>query len=97
MVRVSVHPDAEAEYEAALDWYMERSVQAADRFEAAFDAVIQAIAESPKRYPMLDDRHRYSLLRRYPYSVIYRLDDDLVRVIAVAHSKRLPGYWHGRE
>jgi len=97
VAEVSVHPDAEAEYESALDWYMERSIRAADRFEAAFDAAIQIIAESPKLYPLLDDRHRYSLLRRYPYSVIYRLDDGMVRIVAVAHSKRLPGYWIGRE
>ena len=97
MVEVSIHPDAEAEYEAALGWYWERSIQAADRFEEAFDKAIASIADSPKTFPPLDALPRYYILKRYPYSLIYRCDADLVRVVAVAHSKRLPGYWRGRE
>jgi plasmid stabilization system protein ParE len=96
VAEVSVHPDAEAEYETALGWYMERSVQAADRFEAAFDGALQAIAEYPSPYPAMDSRHRYKLLRRFPYSIIYRIDGEQIRVVAVAHSKRLPGYWLAR-
>jgi plasmid stabilization system protein ParE len=97
VAEVSIHPEAEAEYEAALGWYLERSVRAADRFELAFDKAIQSIGENPKRFPLLDAIHRYSLLRRYPYSVIFRFDSDIVRLVAVAHSKRLPGYWKDRE
>lgn len=97
MAEASIHPDAEAEYEAALGWYLQRSIRAADRFESAFDRAVQAISDSPKRYPRVDALHRYCLLRRYPYSVIYRDDGDFVRVVAVAHSKRLPFYWRGRD
>ena len=96
MADISVHPEAEAEYEGALGWYLERSIRAADRFELAFDEALRSIAENPKRFPVLDAIHRYSILRRYPYSVIFRFDDDVVRVVAVAHSKRLPGYWRDR-
>ena len=37
MTEVAIHPAAEAEYEQALGWYLDRSSQAAARFEAAFD------------------------------------------------------------
>ena len=36
MADVSIHAAAEAEYEAALAWYLARSARAANRFEAAF-------------------------------------------------------------
>jgi mRNA-degrading endonuclease RelE of RelBE toxin-antitoxin system len=32
-------------------------------------------------------------LRRFPYKLIYRVDDDNLRIIAVAHIRRRPGYW----
>ena len=40
MAEVTIHPEAEAEYEYALGWYLERSLQAADGFEAAFNEAI---------------------------------------------------------
>jgi plasmid stabilization system protein ParE len=90
---VTLHSEAEAEYEAALGWYLARSAQAAAGFETAFEQALAAIAANPESHAPYDDRQRYRSLRRYPYSVIYRVDGDQVRVVAVAHSRRLPGYW----
>ncbi|MGZ3336181.1 MAG: type II toxin-antitoxin system RelE/ParE family toxin [Isosphaeraceae bacterium] len=96
VAEVTLHPEAEAEYEHVLAWYLERSPQAAERFESAFHETIEAISSHPEMFPLCDDIHRYVLLKRYPYSLIYRLDGDVACVIAVAHSKRLPGYWSTR-
>ena len=35
-------------------------------------------------------------LRRFPYSVVYRINGEELRVIALAHQRRRPGYWSGR-
>ncbi|WP_239190188.1 type II toxin-antitoxin system RelE/ParE family toxin [Candidatus Nitrotoga sp. HW29] len=35
-------------------------------------------------------------LHGFPYSLIYRLQDNTVCVIAIAHHSRRPGYWVGR-
>ena len=96
MAEVTVHPEAESEYERALAWYLERSPRAAERFEAAFDEAVAAICSDPTMYPLCDGVHRFVLLKRYPYSLVYRLDGDAARVIAVPHSKRRPGYWSSR-
>ena len=29
--------------------------------------------------------------------LIYRVDGDLIRILAVAHLRQLPGYWRSRE
>lgn len=39
---------------------------------------------------------RRRILRRFPYSILYTLDNDVVLVIAVAHQRRRPGYWRRR-
>ena len=96
MADVSIHAAAEAEYEAALAWYLARSARAADGFEAAVEQALASVAARPELYPLCDDRHRFCPLRRYPYSLIYRVDGNQIRVVAVAHSRRLPGYWSGR-
>jgi plasmid stabilization system protein ParE len=96
VANILIQADAEAEYEAALRWYHQRSARAADGFEAAFEDALALIVVNPEFCPLCDDRHRYCLMRRYPYSVIYRVDGGTIRVIAVAHSSRLPRYWADR-
>lgn len=35
-------------------------------------------------------------MRRFPFSIVYYVVDDVVRVVAVAHAKLKPGYWRLR-
>ena len=39
---------------------------------------------------------RRVLLRTFPISSIYRVEGDEIRIYAVAHLKRRPGYWRTR-
>lgn len=96
MANVTFHPEAQAEYDAALAWYQARSVQTAARFEAEADRVIGLIGSMPELYPAYDDQHRFAVLHRFPYTVVFEVQTDQVLVVAFAHSGRRPGYWHGR-
>lgn len=96
MADLSFHPDAAEEYQAALTWYLGRSQAAAVRLTEELDRTIESVRQFPEMYPLFDDRHRYAVLRRYPYSVVYRMDGDRIRVVAFAHSRRSSGYWQGR-
>lgn len=94
---VLIAEGAEEEYAESLRWYAARSKPAAEGFEAEFARALEAIAANPQRYPLCDDRHRFYLLKRYPFQVIYRkaTDEDLL-IVAVAHASRRPGYWSNR-
>ncbi|MBI3247119.1 MAG: hypothetical protein HYZ50_11505 [Deltaproteobacteria bacterium] len=40
---------------------------------------------------------RQWLFSRFPFALVYRIaPDDLVRLLAVAHCKRRPGFWRSR-
>jgi plasmid stabilization system protein ParE len=93
---VRFHPEAEAEYLAALAWYRARSPRAAERFEAEVEHALGLIGANPGLFPRCDDEHRFVMLRRFPYSVVYLAQPDRIDVIAVAHSHRSAGYWQGR-
>ncbi len=34
--------------------------------------------------------------KKYPYTIFYRLTPRRIRIVAVAHHKRKPGYWKQR-
>jgi plasmid stabilization system protein ParE len=97
MSNVVISEGAEEDYVESLRWYAERSKQAAEGFEAEFGQALEAVAEDPERFPTCDPRHRFYLMRRYPFQVIYRktIDGDLL-IVAVAHASRRPGYWSTR-
>jgi plasmid stabilization system protein ParE len=87
---------AEADYAESLCWYAERSLEAADEFDQEFHRALDQIFSDPSRFPQCDSRHRYFLMRRFPFRIIYRMDGDNVVVIAVAHTARSPDYWGKR-
>ena len=95
MADARFHPEAEAEYRIAWAWYHARSPRAADRFEAEVEHVLGLITARPATFPLYDDEHRFATLRRFPYSMIYLAIPDGVHIIALAHSRRRPGYWQG--
>jgi hypothetical protein len=35
-------------------------------------------------------------LRRFPYSVVYRIDKDRILIVAFPHDRQRPGYWRSR-
>ena len=96
MVDLVVCSAAEGDYAEALRWYAEQSTQAADRFETEFGNALESIASDPYRFPKCDDRHRYFLMRHYPFQLIYREFGSGIAIIAVAHTKRGSRYWAGR-
>ena len=91
------HDQAKTELEETVAWYEERMAGLGREFQSAVENAIQRICENPKagsRYGTT--RFRYLLVRRFPYVIFYSEAKQLVRVMAVAHGRRRPGYWRNR-
>ena len=88
--------EAIEEAEAAARWYAERSRSAASGFANEIDGAIAAIEENPDGWPPYDHGTRHYLLRRYPFSVVYRVEATRILIAAVAHGHRRPAYWKSR-
>ncbi len=73
MANVSFLPAALAEYQEAYAWYFARSARAAVNFQLAVDKATRRIGTAPEQWPLIDDLHRRFMLRRYPYSIVYRV------------------------
>lgn len=93
MLPVDFLPDARADFDESFDWYAERSAEAAARFANAVDAALSAVASDPKRFEAVDDLHQECPLKRFPFRIVYRVEEGRIVVVAVAHAKRRRGYW----
>jgi hypothetical protein len=95
-VRVELHPEADAEFAGQVEYYEGKEAGLGVRFYREVMALLQWIAENPS-VPRLRTTHRRVNLKVFPFYIAYVLADDLIWVLAVAHSRMRPGYWRRRE
>ena len=95
------HPEARAEFVADADWYDERDAGVGARFVAAVREAVDAAVGSPESWAIYPRWDRQPVVRSkgvsgFPYRLVYFVADDLITIVAVAHTKRRPGYWQDR-
>ncbi len=68
------------------------------QFAIEIVAAVERIKANPGMWPVLDHQIRRCLVHRFPYGVIYSVDEQRSRVLilAVMHLHRQPGYWSER-
>lgn len=87
---------ARSDFDESFEWYAERSTQPAVRFAAAVDAALGRVAANPAQFASPDGVHRECPVKKLPFRIVYRLVDNRVLIVAIAHAKRRPGYWRNR-
>jgi hypothetical protein len=95
-VKYFFHPEAEAEFEAAINYYEERDPGLGYDFAVEVYSTIQNILSFPKAWTILGKDIRRCQTRRFPYGVIYSIQGNTVYILAVMHLHRAPAYWERR-
>ena len=72
-LRVRIRPEAQRDIVSSARWYESREPELGVEFWGSLDRVVEAIREDPERFPMVYREFRRALLRRFPYSVFFRL------------------------
>ena len=91
-----VRPAAAADLEEVFLWYEGQRPGLGDQFLDAVEQVFRAVLENPRRYRVVHRDTRRAHVRRFPYSVFYRITGDDVVVVACFHGSRDPRQWEGR-
>ena len=94
---VSFNSEALLEAEEATRWYRENGGVAPSRaFTLELKRVVSLAGQQPGiGSPGLHQTTRLHF-KRFPYTLFFRIDGEFIRVLAVAHQSRRPGYWVGR-
>jgi plasmid stabilization system protein ParE len=75
-----------------------RNRQIAARFIEELDRALMLLRERPELGQRIGPDHRRFPLHGFPFFVNYRIDkaNSLIRVVAISHQSRRPGYWANR-
>lgn len=94
------HPAATEDLDAAGEWYDAQlpglGLDLIDSVERAIELILQQPAAWQRDSVVSSREIRRFVMRRFPFSIVYYVVDDIVRIVAIAHAKRKPGYWRMR-
>jgi len=93
-----LHPAAEEDLREAAEHYRQRAGNALSQsFFIEFERSVGLLLRHPGLGAVWRHGKRRLLMSRFPYSVIYVVAGNEIRIVAVAHHSRRPGYWRGRK
>lgn len=93
---ISFHKDAAKELNQTVSFYNEKSTETAENFVLEVRQALHRIEHFPKAWPLLKSGVRRILLNRYPYALLYSLENESAFIWAVMHLHRNPVYWTDR-
>mgnify|MGYP001590961578 CR=1 FL=1 len=88
--KIIVRPEAENDLEEAFAWYEDRRKGLGYDFLLQVDAGIRFIEHNPEIHPGEYKGTRKHLIKRFPYKIVYLVDEEKIIVLAVIHGKRRP-------
>ena len=96
--RIVVEPEAEAELQAAAEWYEAQEAGLGFELLEQAEAAYRAIAQGRRGTPVPHVRIQASRfpIARFPLWIVFLDEKDTVRIIAYALERRRPGYWLSR-
>jgi toxin ParE1/3/4 len=80
------HPEAREEFRESIRWYRTRNLPVSTEFRVEVAMSIRTIVDVPLRWPIYLYGARRFILQRFPFSVVYLDDPELITIIAIAHA-----------
>jgi len=99
--RLRFYAEALAELDGAAAWYEREQPGLGAEFVEAVESALARVLENPAGFPPARNAPhqmgmRHCLVRRFPYALLFLQRRGEILLIAVAHTKRSPGYWRSR-
>jgi plasmid stabilization system protein ParE len=92
----SFHPEAVKELNEAIDYYENLEPGLGYDFALETHSAVKRAIAFPRAWPEIDGDIRRSLVRRFPYGILYSEEQDRIFIIAVMNLHREPNYWKSR-
>jgi plasmid stabilization system protein ParE len=89
-------PEAEKEFREAARYYENEAPGIGIAFIVELHKAVAAILDNPLAAQEERNNIRKKVLPRFPFNVLYSVENETVVIVAVAHQKRRPTYWRRR-
>ena len=80
----------------AINFYELELPGLGDTFKSDIEKSILRISDYPTSWPMFTKNIRKFVLHKFPYKILYSIENDHIYIIAISHQHRRPNYWVDR-
>ena len=94
--RLQLHDDADLELNEAADYYDLKSPGLGRVFLDEIDGGFARIRRYPHAAPEVAPDVRKLVLGKFPFTIIYSVRPDLIRILSIAHQRKRPYFWRNR-
>jgi len=84
-------PEAQAELLHEVSYHSQVRAGSGSAFQAAVEATLRHVLMHPLGAPASQGQTRRMRISGFPFSVVYRVSDAEILIVAVAHHRRQPG------
>lgn len=95
-MQVSIHELAAKEFDEAIEWYELQSKGLGERFKKSVIVQVNNIKMNPKWYLKEKDNIYKAYIPKFPYKILFTIDNENIIIWAIAHMHRKPWYWQSR-
>lgn len=95
--RITVLKAALIDLDDAVEWYSKIQPELGKDLVLKFKEALTEIEQKPLLSQELNENFRKINLKRFPYKLVFKIIEQEIIIIAVAHHKRKPGYWKKRK
>lgn len=95
-MRITFHPEAETEFNEAALWYGKQGVGLDIEFLRCIDESINRILRNPESFPITHKQLRKTVVKKFPFIILYESLKDEIRIMAIFHTRRNPKNWQKR-
>jgi len=95
-MKIEIAKIAQQEFNGAKEFYEIEQHGLGLRFAKEIKTAILRITEFPTTWPIeRGELHRY-IVHKFPYKILYSIQEDTIVILAFAHQHRNPDYWLDR-
>jgi toxin ParE1/3/4 len=81
---------AKADLESAFSWYEKQRRGLGFDFLGCVEVVVENIKQTPRLYATHHDQFRRALVRRFPFSIFYSIEQEEIIVHAIFDTRQDP-------
>src|SRR5438094_623627 len=96
--RLRARPEVSTDILEAADWYEHKQPGLGADFSSEVRQAVQSLRVNPLLYRIRHAkwRVRWVLIHRFPYRIVFVVEEDVITILAVTHAKRHDRHWHER-
>jgi plasmid stabilization system protein ParE len=95
-MKIEFLPESKAELDDAVEYYELQVKGLGTTFKSIARSTIKRIATFPTAWSEIKPNIRRCIMHKFPYNVLYSIEDNCILIIAIAHHHREPNYWINR-